>query len=221
MRLGVVLLLLGLVAAVVGTFSGCNSLFTWNGRHAVEVMPLGEGPTTRELVPWGGRRYTVSVQVVFDREGLPESEGMPVVHAKMPLVVQVKDRMGTTLAQAAGWLDPAERPNVLYGQAAPPSQRGPMPELLVERLVGPFASAGDQPLSVYVDLGADRVGEARIASRRLVIYDDRLPPSIRNSFVVAAVGALAFLAGVVLVAMGWWRRRARRKRIGIRTGDVV
>jgi len=213
---GVVLLVLGLVAAVAGTFSGCGALFSWNGRHPIDVVPLaGEGPTTDKLVPDPGRRYTLSVQVVFEREGLPEEEGMPIVHAKMPLVVRVKDPMGTTLAETVGWLDPAEPPNVLYGQAAREG-RGPMPELLVERLVGPFSASSNAPLTASVELGADRVGTARILARRLVVYDDRLPPSIRSSFVIAGAGALAFIAGVVLLAIGWFRRRETRKRGGIR-----
>jgi hypothetical protein len=96
-----------------------------------------------------------------------------------------------------------------------------MPELVVERLVGPFSSSTNAPLSVYVDVGPDRVGTARIAARRLVIHDDRMPPNIRNSFIVAGAGAIAFLAGLVLVLVGWFRRRTSRKRGGIRGSNVV
>ena len=231
---GVVLLVLGLVAAVAGTFSGFGSLFSWNGRHPISVVPLEEGPTTQELVPEPGRRYTLSVEVVFEREGLRKEEGITQVEAKMPLVVRVKDPMGTSLVEATGWLDPAEPPSVLYGQAvrepaprpgtqtAAPTRRSVIPELVVERLVGPFSASSNAPLSVYVDIGPDRVGSARIASRRLVIHDDRMPPSIRSSFIVAGVGLTAFLTGVVLVVVGWFkRRRAPRKRGGIRASDVV
>ncbi len=229
--IGVVLLVLGLVAAVAGTFSGLGSLFSWNGRHPISVVTLDEGPTTQELVPEPGRRYTLSIQVVFEREGLRKEEGVTHVEAKMPLVVRVKDQMGTSLAEATGWLDPAEPPNVLYGQAVRESEPRPgtpnartraTPELVVERLVGPFSSSSNAPLSVYVDLGADRVGTARIASRQLVIHDDRMPPNVRSSFIVAGVGLTAFLTGVVLVVIAWFkRRRTPRKRGGIRASDVV
>lgn len=229
---GVVLLVLGLVTAVAGIFSGCGSLFSWSGRHPISAVALGEGATTETLVPVPGRRYTLSVQVAFEREGLPKEEGVTHVEAKMPLVVRVKDPMGTTLADTTGWLDPAEPPNVLYGQAArEPTRRqaapadgrleGAIPELVVERLVGPFSSSSNAPLSVHVDLGPDRVGTARIAARRLVIHDDRLPPNVRSSFIVAGAGVTAFFTGLVLVVVGWWRRRRPRNRGGIRAPKVV
>src|SRR5262245_20950747 len=114
MRLaGLVLVLFGLVAALVGTFAGMGSLFAWNGRHAVGSRPLVEGAVTEQLVPVAGRRYTVSVVVVFDREGLPTRDGAVVVQAKFPLVVRVKDAAGTSLAATSGWVDPEEPPNVL------------------------------------------------------------------------------------------------------------
>jgi hypothetical protein len=226
-----VLLLVGLVGGVVATFMGFGSLFAWNGRHAVDVVPLGEGPTSRKLVTEPGRRYTVSVQVVFDREGLPKREGVTVVEATMPLVVRVKDPAGTVRAEVTGWLDPNEPPNVLYGQAAhearsphpsTPTHAG-MPELVVERLVGPFISSDRGPLDVNVDLGPDRIGVARVLERRLVIYDDTLPPNIRNAFIVAGAGVAAFIAGAALIVVGWFRRRGttRKRRGGIRRPDVV
>jgi hypothetical protein len=220
--IGVVLSLVGLVVVVVGTFSGCGSLFSWNGRHAVLAHALSEGHTTHELVPVEGRRYTIGIQVVFDREGLQSRDGIAVVEAKMPLVVRVKDASGTTRAETAGWLDPNEPPNVLYGQAARESMRGPMPELAVERLVGPFTAASDAPLAVDVDLGPDRIGTAHVVERRLVIHDDAWPPSIRNAFIAAGVGATAFVFGIALVVVGWFkRRRTPRKRGGISASDVV
>jgi hypothetical protein len=209
---GVFLLLLGLLASVVGLFSGCGSLFSWNGRHAIDVQTLPEGPSSRTLVPEPGRRYTLSVQVVFDREGLTKRDGVIVVEAKMPLVVRVKDPAGTTLAEVTGWLDPNEPPNVLFGQTARESMRGPTSDLYVERSVGPCIAASATPVSVDVDLGPDRVDAAQILARRLVIHDDALPSSIRNAFVVAAGGVVAFVAGLVIVVIGWFRRRSPRAR---------
>jgi hypothetical protein len=211
MRLaGALLALVGLVAAVVAAFSGCGALFSWNGRHPIESRPLGEGPVTETLLPDPGRRYTVSVVVVFDREGLERrDDGLPVVRAKLPLVVRVKDPAGTSLAEATGWLDPDEPPNVLSGLAARERARGPTPELSVERLVGPFTVASSAPLTIDVTLGPDRAGGSRIAARRVVVYDDALPPSIRNAFIVVACGSAAFLAGIVVLVGGWLRRRSR------------
>jgi hypothetical protein len=207
---GAALLLFGLVVAILGTMSGCNAFFAWNGRHPVLAQPLTEGRSTAELTTTGGKRYTLAVQVVFDREGLETKEGNLVALAKIPLVVKAKDPADTTRAEVAGWLDPNEPPNVLYNQAARESVRGPSPELLVERLVGPFTAASSGPLTVSVDLGADRIQAARILERRLVVYDDSLPASIRNSFLVAGVGALAFVIGLVSFVVGWFRRRRGR-----------
>lgn len=219
---GIVLLFVGLVAVVVGTFSGCGSLFSWNGRHAVDVVPLGEKPTIHELVPQPGRRYTISIQVVFDREGLPKREGITVVDAKMSLVVRVKDAMGTSLAEGIGWLDPNDPPNVLYGQAARESRgEDSRPELVVERLVGPFSASSSAPLTVHVEIGADRVKAARILARRLVIYDDRLPPNIRNAFVVAAAGGISFSVGLGLTVTRWFKRRRKARKRGMAASEVM
>jgi hypothetical protein len=209
--LGVILVLVGLVAAVVGTFSGCGSLFSWNGRHAIETLPLGDTATRHTLSPEPGRRYTLSVEAVFDREGLPKREGIVEVDAKMPLVATVKDSGGTTLASVAGWLDPKEPPSVLRGQSVRDDVRGPLPELVAARIVGPFTAASSAPLQIDVNLGPDRTGTARITQRRLVIHDDALPPTIRNAFIIAVAGALAFVAGGIVLVLGWFRRRAPRR----------
>jgi hypothetical protein len=210
---GAVILLVGLVTAVVGAFRGCGALFAWNGRHAIAVDSLAASPFSRTLVPEAGCRYTLSIQVVFDREGLPVREGVVVVEAKMPLVVRVKDGAGTTLAETNGWLDPNEPPNVLYGQAATAGRSvAHAAELVVERLVGPFAVSSGAPISVDVNLGPDRLGSARILDRRLVIHDDRLPSAIHNSFVVGAIGATSSVVGVALLLVGWLQRRSRGNR---------
>jgi hypothetical protein len=209
--LGVFFLLLGIVAGVVGTFSGCGALFSWNGRHEVRSEPLGDVATRTTLIPEAGRRYTLAIEVVFDRADLPREGGVIQVEAKMPLVATVKDAAGTKLAQVAGWLDPEEPPNVLYGQAAPEVRGRPPPELVVVRLVGPFTAASTAPLTVDVNLGPDRIGKAKIQSRRLVIHDDALPPAIRNAFIFSMGGGLSFLAGVILLVAAWLRRRAARR----------
>lgn len=227
--LGIVFLFLGFVAVVVGTFSGCGSLFSWNGRHPVDTVVLQERSTQRPLKPVPGRRYTLSVQVVFDRESVETREGVAIVEAKFPIVVRVTDRAGTSMADTKGWLDPNEPPSVLYGQSVSDA-RAAHTELVVERLIGPFLTASDGPLTVSVDLGPDAVAEgrrARVTERRLIVYDDALPPTIRNAFVLAAVGAFSFVAGLALVIVGWFRSRGRgsspgrRKRGGIPGPNVV
>jgi hypothetical protein len=133
------------------------------------------------------------------------------VDAKMPLVVQVKDGSGTSIIRAAGWIDPHEPPNVLLGQAEQPHAGRPMPELVVERLVGPFLVTSAAPISIDVNLGPDRVGTTKIVERRLVIHDDAWPPAVRNAFLGAGAGAAALVAGIVLLVVGWFRRRAPRR----------
>lgn len=207
--LGVLLALIGLLAVVIGVFTGFGSLFAWNGRHAVEVHPIGDVALIKTFVPEPGRRYTLGVQAVFDREGLERREGVVIVDAKMPLVVRVKDDVGTTVAEAVGWLDPNERPNVLYGHAAREAPK--MPELVVERLVGPFHVSSPTPLSIEANLGPDRVGKARIVARRLVIHDDAWPASVRNAFVAAGLGVVGFVVGLLLAIAGWIRSRTQRR----------
>jgi hypothetical protein len=222
---GLVLIFVGLIAVIVGTMSGCGTFFGWNGRHAVDAVALAEGRTTRTLTPAPGRRYTVSVQVVFDRESVELKDGVADLHASFPLVVRVTDKHRTVRAETAGWLDPTEPPNVPYGEAVKEGEKS-RTELSVERLVGPFIASSHEPLSVDVELGADRIGRARVAERRLVIYDDALPPRIKTAFTLAGVGAAALLAGVALTVAGWLRgrrspRRGGRKRGGIPASDVV
>lgn len=216
---GFVLVFLGIVMLIVGTFNGCGSLFTWNGKHAIATVPLpapapGDADAVKcSLAPFPGRRYTLSVEVAFERDGLPVgADGLPIVEAKLPLVVRAKDGVGTSLAEVAGWLDPSEPPNVLFGQSAPASTRGSTSELTVGRLVGPFGAASTSPIAIEVNLGADRVGRARILSRRLVIHDDALPGAIRSALLVAAGGAVSLLTGVFALVFGWFRRRAGPRR---------
>lgn len=216
---GAALALIGLVAMVVGAFSGCNSLFAWNGRHAVYTRPLAEGHTSHEVHAIAGRRYTIGVQVVFEREGLETRDGSDVVEAQFPLVVRAHDVPGTTLAEVSGWLDPTKPPNVLYGGSIRSGQ--PMSELMVERLVGPFTSATAAPFFVDVDLGADRVGTTHVAERRLAVFDDALPASIRNAFIVAGIGTASFALGFVLTVVGWFRSRGKPRKGLRRSADSV
>jgi hypothetical protein len=212
---GVLLLFVGLIASVVGFFSGCGTLFSWNGRHAIDAQQLPDDVAySKTFVPEPGRRYTLAIHVVFDRESVPKVEGSAKPEAKMSLVARVKDSAGTKLADVTGWLDPNEPPNVLYGQAVPDSvteARGEKaPDLFVERIVGPFSSASAAPLVIEVNLGPDRVGRHRILHRRLILHDDALPSSIRNAFVLGSCGVVLFLAGFVIGFMGWWKKRKPR-----------
>lgn len=207
---GAVLLFVGLVLGVVGLFNGCNGLFTWNGRHPISITPMAaEGPTKPALVPEAGVRYTVAVQVVFDRAAAVRKDETDTVSAHMPLVVTVKDSHDTSLAKTSGWLDPNEPPNVLYGASAKESRR--MPELVAERLVGPFMAASVAPLDVMVDLGADQAGGTPITERRIAIYDDKIPPSIKGFLAAGGVGVALFLAGIVVSLVGFFRRKKKKR----------
>lgn len=209
---GTLLTLGGLVLLVVGLFMGCGSLFTWNGRHPIDVQALTPGaPTTYTLRPALGRRYTIAVHVVFDRAAAEAPiEGAPVsVSAKLPIVARVVDRRGSTVAETAGWIDPEEPPTVLYGTHPSPREAGKT-ELVAERLVGSFPASSTDPFEVRVDLGPDRTGKAQIAEARLVIYDDVTPPSIRRALGAAAVGGVAFVVGSGMLLVGFFRGLSRR-----------
>jgi hypothetical protein len=212
---GVLLLFVGLIASVVGFFSGCGTLFTWNGRHVIDVQTLPDDVAySKTFVPEPGRRYTLAIHVVFDRETAPKVDGSAKPEVKMSVVARVKDSVGTKLADVTGWVDPNEPPNVLYGQAVPDSvtvARGDQaPELFVERLIGPFSSASAAPLVIEVNLGPDRIGSQRILHRRLVLHDDAIPSSIRNAFILGSGGVALFLTGFILGFLGWWKRRKPR-----------
>lgn len=213
MRLtGTLLTLGGLVLLVVGLMMGCGSLFTWNGRHAIDVQPVTPGtPMTHALRPVPGRRYTIAVHVVFDRAAAEAPiEGAPVsVAAKLPIVARVVDKRGTTVAEVAGWIDPEEPPTVLYGTHPSPREAGKT-ELVAERLVGSFPASSSDPFEVRIDLGPDRTAKAKIAETRVVVYDDVTPPSIRRALGAAAVGGVAFVAGLGILFAGFFRGGSRR-----------
>lgn len=213
MRLtGTLLTLGGLVLLVVGLFMGCGSLFTWNGRHAIDVQPVTPGtPMTYALRPSLGRRYTIAVHVVFDRDAAePAIEGAPAsVSAKLPIVARVVDKRGSTVAETAGWIDPEEPPTVLYG-THPSPRNAAQTELVAERLVGAFPATSTDPFDVRVDLGPDRTQKAKIVETRLVVYDDVTPPSIKRAFGAAVAGGVAFVVGLGIVFAGFFRGRARR-----------
>ena len=218
-RVAFFLVALGLVALVTGIASGCGTLFSYNGRHALLVEPLVPGVPMRKAFPAkAGKHYTLAVQVVFEREGLAEVEGRLVVEAKMPLVASIEDTSGVAIARAVGWLDPNEPPTVLYGHGADAHQRRPMgvapAELVAERLVGPMTPAVDRDVSYVVDLGTDRIGKTRLKESRLVIYDDTLPRSITVAFAVAGAGALALVAGSIMLFFGLFRASHGGKRRG-------
>ena len=219
--LAFLLVALGLVALVVGLASGCGTLFSFNGRHPVAVQALVLGTPLRHTFPGkAGRRYTVGVHVVFDRDAVAESNGQLVVEARLPLVASIEDGAGLPAARIAGWIDPNEPPTVLYGHVASANQRRPMgagpEELVAERLVGPYMPAQDREVAYVVELGADAIGKAPILEARVVVYDDRLPPSITVAFAMAGAGAVALITGSMLLFLGLFRARrggTRRRQI--------
>lgn len=221
-RFSLLLVVLGLVALVVGVASGCGTLFSFNGRHPLLVEPLVPGvPLRKAFAAKAGKRYTLAVHVVFEREGLAEVNGQLVVEAKLPLVASIEDNSGVAIAKAVGWLDPNEPPTVLYGHASDAHQRRPNgvgpAELVAERLVGPVTPAFDRDVTYAVDLGPDRIGKYALKGARLVIYDDTLPRSITVAFVAAAAGAVAVLVGSIVLFFGLFGSR----RGGKRRGQVV
>ena len=185
------------------------------------MQPLVAGTPLRQTFPGqAGRRYTVAVHVVFDREAVPEANGQLLVDARLPLVASIEDAAGLPAARVVGWLDPNEPPTVLYGHVATASQRRPMnagpEELVAERLVGPYMPAQDREVAYVVELGADQIGKAPVREKRVVVYDDRLPPSITVAFAVAGAGALALITGSMLLFLGLFRARrggTRRRQI--------
>jgi len=208
---GAVLFLVGLVALAGGLFFGCGSFFSWNGRHPVAVHPFAVGkPLTQKMTVKAGRRYTASVQVVFDRASSFERAGQIVVEAKMPLRASIKSAAGEG-PEVVGWFDPSEPPTVLYGHAPNEGERRPpsaaAPELVAQRLVGPWLAASDGEATFAADLGEDRVGTARIQEIRLVVYDDVVPSAVRLPFYAAGGGALACVVGAVLFVVGVVRGR--------------
>ena len=203
-RLGLFLVIVGLVATVVGVASGCGSLFSFSGRHPIALQALTPGTPLRQTVPAkSGKRYTLAVQVVFEREGHVESNGALVVEAQFPIVASIGD------AKVVGWLDPNAPPTVLYGQSANPNVRRPRgagpTELVAERLVGPYLAPFEEDIAYVVDLGPDRVGTARVKEVRVVIYDDRLPSSVTVAFVAAGAGVIALVFGTILLLLGLLR----------------
>ena len=206
-RLGFVFVIVGLVAAIVGTASGCGAFFTFSGRHPILTAPLVAGtPLRQTIAAKAGRRYTLAVQVVFERTGLGQTNGALVVEAQLPLVASLET------AQVTGTLDPSEPPNVLYGQSANPNVRGPRgaaaQELMVERLVGPWRAPSDREIACTVEIGPDRLARARIREARIIVYDDRLPTAITCALAVGGGGVMTLISGTILVVFS--RRRARR-----------
>lgn len=224
-RIGFFLVVVGLVATVIGVASGCGSLFSFSGRHPIAVHELKPGtPVRQAITAKSGKRYTLAVQVVFEREGLATSNGALVVEAQLPLVASLEE------TKAVGWLDPNEPPTVLYGQSTNPQARGPAagrdgpgarsgrsagpPELVAERLVGPYLAPFDRDITYVVDLGPDRLGRAQVKEARIVVYDDTLPPAVTVAFVAAAAGVTALMSGASMLAYGLLhaRRGGARRR---------
>ena len=217
-RIGFFLVVVGLVATVIGIASGCGSLFSFNGRHPIAVTALTPGTPVLQAIPArSGKRYTLAVQVVFEREGLDQSNGALVVEARLPLVASLAN------ARVVGWLDPNEPPTVLYGQSTNPNVRRPRgeggrpagpTELVAERLIGPYLAPFDKEIRYTVDLGPDRLGKARVKEVRVVVYDDTLPIAVTVAFGAAGAGLLTLICGAILLLFGLLRARrggARRR----------
>jgi hypothetical protein len=198
--LGTVLLLVGLLLLVSGTLLGCGALFSWNGKHLIETRTLeSETPFVLVLAPEPGRRYSCSVQIVFERTAPPPA-------AKLSVVARVVDKSGSKLAETVGWIDPDEPPTVLYGTHAGREKS----DLLAERGIGAFHASSRDPVEVRIELGADRTGTARILERRLVVYDDVTPAPIKRALWGAAAGGVLLLTGLGVLFGSFFRRRARR-----------
>lgn len=194
---GTVLTLLGLVLLVAGSFLGCGALFSWNGKHLVESHGVEEEKASvRTFVPEPGRRYSVAVQVVFER-----SDAAPA--AKLSVVARIVDKTGTKLGETIGWIDPDEPPTVVYGI----HQNS---ELYAERVVGAFNASTRDPVEIRVDLGADKTGTTRILERRVVVYDDVTPAPIKRALWGAAAGGALFVTGLLALFVSFFRGRSRR-----------
>jgi hypothetical protein len=213
-KLGAIVLFLGIVLATIGGFAGCGSLFTWNGKHPIAVyeMELGK-PLMQKFDVVHGRRYVAGVQVLFDRKDLPFENGEIIVSARMPLVAQLSDGHGGQVAQTTGWLDPNEPPTFLHGRGV---RTG---DLAAERLVGPWTAVRNETATVYVRLDEDPAG-SRVASVRVVLYDDRTPTGIILGLVAQGSGILAIVVGIGMLLLGWFRA-SRKRRDGISSLRVV
>lgn len=219
--LGLALVFIGIVATAAGAVVGCTTVFASNERHQVAVyeLPL-DAPFSQPFEAKRGTRYTLGLQVVFDREGLPEKDGALVVEARLPLVASIKDASGAEVAKAVGWLDPNEPPTFLSGHAARfPRAMKQVPDLVAERLVGPFTSPRDEAMRLEARLGRDVSGierpgasPSRVHETRVVLYDDALPGAVVLAVVVAIAGLAASLAGVIVLMSGIFRKRRGNER---------
>ena len=213
---GILLLFVGLVLAAGGVFMGCGSFFAWNGRHPVAVAEVTPGtPVSRAVPVKEGKRYTLAIDVVFERDGLEEKDGMLVVPAKFPLRASIKSASGEG-PEVVGWLDPYEPPTALFGHGADVEARrrpvnAPPPELVAQRIVGPYVSPANGEVTFAVDLGKDVIGTAKVQEIRAVIFDDAVPSSVRLPFFAAGVGAGLSAVAIVLLGVGFFRGRRRRK----------
>jgi len=216
------LIALGVLGLAVGGFIGCGSLFTWSGRHPIDTYDLTLGTLSQHaFAAKGGRRYTAAVQVVFDRSAATPTPGGVEVEAALPLVAAIVDQDGNPSARVTGWLDPSEPPTVLHGRSLPnpsptanaPSPGRQPPELVAERLIGPWRAPRTEQARIDVRLGPDEKNAgAVVTSARVVLYDDAIPPSILAGAVAASVGGLALAVGIVLGIVAFARRGGIRRR---------
>lgn len=193
---GTLLTIVGLLLLVSGSLLGCGALFSWNGKHLVETRSVeADKPFVHTLAPEPGRRYSVAVQVVFERSDVAPA-------AKLPIVARIVDKSGAKLGETVGWIDPDEPPTVMYGAHQ-------TSDLLAERGIGAFNASTQDPIEIHVDLGADRTGTTPILDRRLVVYDDVTPAPIKRALWGAGAGGVLFATGLGVLFASFFRRRAR------------
>jgi len=223
-----VLFLLGVMLLGGGLFFGTGALFAWNGRHPVASEAVVPGTRLeRSIRVEPGNRYTLAVQVVFEREGLPERDGLLVVEASFPYAASIDGVSGENAVRAVGWLDPSVPPTALFGHGAnavnerrPPGT--PPPELVAQRLLGPYVASAAGNARFEIDLGADRIGKARTHEVRAVVYDDAMPRTITVPFAVAGFGGIALILGAVGLFLSLFDgKRRRRNGGGSRAGKNV
>lgn len=211
-KLALVLVLLGLVLLGGGLFFGCGFYAEWDGRSVVLERPVTLGQrVSADVDAIVGRRYTFAARVEVDGREVPQEEaskGASSLELQMPFTMRLFDRDGQSLQTQTGFLS-HEPPTLVYGDPTGGASGRGGRGVVAERFVGPYPSAGPQRLHVELDLGPDRVGRARIADAKLVVYDDAMPSRIRRPFAAAALGMILLMGGIGAWMVAFAKRRLR------------